>query len=151
MAIYTLTTNVLSAAKTGNPPLANVSLSATGVTYLSGAGVVLASKDVGVVSLSSDDIGLAFNPVNFSAGTTVYTASSFNISNFSTVTVNVLGSVFNIPNSLHNTTLAVVNPDRTYTTFTWLSSTTTVPVSALSDTKEVSTPDFQRKRLLGYF
>lgn len=150
MSLYTFQTVLLSAEKTGTPNLTNTSLSATGVTYLSGAGVAVASRQVGVVSLSTTDVGLAFSPVDFSVGTTVNTASSFSLANFPSVTVNVLGSVFNIPASLHLTDMAVVNTDNSYSVFPFLSSVTTVPVSAFSETFSVSTSDTRRKRHLGY-
>jgi hypothetical protein len=150
MSLYTFQTVLLSAQKTGTPNLTNTSLSATGVTYLSGADVVVTSRQVGVVSLSTTEVGLAFSPVDFSVGTTVNTASSFSLANFPSVTVNVLGSVFNIPASLHLTTMALVNTDNSYSVFPFLSSVTTVPVSAFSETFSVSTPDTRRKRLLGY-
>jgi hypothetical protein len=150
MSLYTFQTVLLSAQKTGTPNLTNTSLSATGVTYLSGADVVVTSRQVGVVSLSTTDVGLTFSPVDFSVGTTVNTASSFSLANFPSVTVNVLGSVFNIPASLHLTTMALVNTDNSYSVFPFLSSVTTVPVSAFSETFSVSTPDTRRKRLLGY-
>jgi len=150
MSIYTFQQNLLSAEKTGSPNLTDTRLSATGVTYLSGDNVVVGSRQLGVVSLSSDDAGLTFTSIQISVGTTVNTVSTFNISNFPNVTVNVLGSVFNIPASLHNTNMAIVNTDNSYTVFPFLSNVTTVPVSALSATFSVSTPDTRRKRLLGY-
>jgi hypothetical protein len=150
MSIYTFQQNLLSAEKTGSPNLTNTTLSATGVTFLSGANVVVATRQTGVVSLSTTDVGLAFNPVEFSVGSTVNTASAFSLATYPSVTVNVLGSVFNIPNSLNNTEMAVVNTDNSYSVFTFLSSVTTVPTSAFSETFSVSTPDTRRKRLLGY-
>jgi hypothetical protein len=151
MSIYSFNSNVLSAAKNGNPPITNASLSSTGVTYVSGNSVQVASRNVGIVSLSSDDVGLIFNPVEFSIGTTVNTTSAFSLTSYPSVTVNVLGSVFNIPNALHNTQIAVVNSDRTYSVFTWLSSTTTVRLSDISLTSNVSSPESRRMRLLGYY
>lgn len=150
MSIYSFQTNLLSAQKTGTPNLTNTSLSATGVTYLSGANVVVTSLQTGLVSLSTTDVGLAFTPVEFSVGSTVHTASAFSLANYPNVTVNVLGSYFNIPSSLHLSEMAVVNNDGSYSVFPFLSSVTTVPVSAFSETFSVSTPDTRRKRLLGY-
>ena len=150
MSIYTFQQNLLSAAKTGSPNLTNTTLSATGVTFLSGANVVVTTRQVGVVSLSTTDVGLAFNPVEFSVGSTVNTASAFSLATYPSVTVNVLGSVFNIPASLHNTQMAIVNTDNSYSVFPFLSSVATVPTSAFSETFSVSTPDARRKRLLGY-
>jgi hypothetical protein len=95
-------------------------------------------------------VGLAFNPVEFSVGSTVNTASAFSLAAYPSVTVNVLGSVFNIPASLHNTQMAIVNTDNSFSVFPFLSSVATVPTSAFSETFSVSTPDARRKRLLGY-
>jgi hypothetical protein len=150
MSIYTFQQNLLSAAKTGSPNLTNTTLSATGVTFLSGANVFVTTRQVGVVSLSTTDVGLAFNPVEFSVGSTVNTASAFSLAAYPSVTVNVLGSVFNIPASLHNTQMAIVNTDNSFSVFPFLSSVATVPTSAFSETFSVSTPDARRKRLLGY-
>lgn len=153
MSIYTFNTVLLSAAKTGSPNLIGTSLSATGVTFLSGNSenpVSLTTQRVGIVSLSSSDVGLAFNSIELSVGTTIHTASSFSINNYPTFTTNVLGSVFNIPRVLHNTTMAQVNTDGSYSVFTALSSVATVPISAFSETFAVSTPDTRRKYLLGY-
>lgn len=150
MSIYTFQQNLLSAEKTGTPNLTNTTLSATGVTFLSGANVVVTTRQTGVVSLSTNDVGLAFSPVDFSVGTTINTASAFSLAAYPSVTVNVLGSVFNIPASLHNTELALVKTDGSYSVFPFLSSVATVPVSAFTNTFSVSTADTRRKRLLGY-
>ena len=145
MALYTFQTALLSAQKTGTPNLTNTSLSATGVTYLSGANVLLATRQTGVVSLSTTDVGLAYTPTSF-----VVTTSAFTLGAYPNVTVNVLGSVFNIPASLHNTQMAVVNTDNSYSVFTFLSSVATVQPGDVSETFSVSTADTRRKRLLGY-
>lgn len=155
MSIYTFQTSLLSAQKTGVPQLTNTTLSAVGVTFLSGSNVVVTSQNVGVVSLSTTDVGIAYTPVEFSVGSTVNTASSFSIANFPSVTVDVLGSQFNIPNSLHNKTLAIVKSGtQLYSTFTWLSSTVTVPLSDVTTgltRNEVSSPEYRRMRVLGYY
>lgn len=152
MSLFTFDTILLSAQKTGTPNLIGTALSATGVTFLSGANVVVASRQVGVVSLSTNDVGLTFSSVNFSVGTTVNTVSAFSLtlSGFPNVTVNVLGSVFNIPNSLHLSNMALVKTNSSYSVFPFISSVTIVPTSAFSETFSVSTPDTRRKRLLGY-
>lgn len=151
MSIYTFQTNLLSAAKTGTPSLATTAISATGVTFLSGSdNVVVNSRQIGVVSLSTNNAGIAFNPVEKSIGNTINTVSTFALATYPNVTVNALGSVFNIPASLHQTDLALINIDGTYTVFPFLSSVTTVPTSAFSNTYSVSTPDTRRKHLLGY-
>ena len=150
MSIFTFQQNLLSAAKTGNPNLTNTILSATGVTFLSGANVVVATRQLGVVSLSTTDVGIAFDPVEFSVGSTINTASAFSLAAYPSVTVNVLGSRFNIPASLHNTQMAIVNTDNSYSVFTFLSTVTNVPTASFSETFSVSTPDTRRKRLLGY-
>lgn len=150
MSIYTFQQNLLSAEKTGNPNLTNTTLSATGVTFLSGNNVVVTTSQTVVAFLSTTDVGLAFNPIEFSVGSTIHTASAFNIANYPNVTVNVLGSIFRIPSLLNNTQMAIVETDGSFTVFPFLSSVTTVQISALSSTFSVSTPDTRRKRLLGY-
>jgi hypothetical protein len=145
MSIYSFQTVLLSAQKTGTPNLINTSLSATGVTYLSGANVLLATRQTGVVSLSTTDVGLAYTPTEF-----FVTSPSFSLAAYPNVTVNVLGSVFNIPASLNGAEMAVVNTNNSYSVFKFLSSVTTVPASAFSETFSVSTADTRRKRLLGY-
>jgi hypothetical protein len=146
MANYTFQTNLLSAEKAG---LIGTSLSATGVSFLSGAGVTFATRDVGVVSLSTDDVGIAFNPVALTIETT--SLSTFSLTAYPSVTVNVAGSVFNIPANLTASDFVIVKTSAgDYTVFPWLSTTTTIPTSSLSATREVSTQDTRRKRLLGY-
>lgn len=145
MALYTFQTDLLSAQKTGIPNLTNTNLSATGVTFLSGANVFLTSKEIGVVSLSTTDVGLSYTPVDF-----VVTTPSFTPTAYPTITVDILGSVFNIPASLHNTEMAIVNNDNTFSVFTFLSSITIVQPSAITETRNVSTADARRKRMLGY-
>jgi hypothetical protein len=82
MSIYTFQQNLLSAEKTGSPNLTNTTLSATGVTFLSGANVVVTTRQLGVVSLSTTDVGIVFNPVEFSVGSTVNTASAFSLATY---------------------------------------------------------------------
>ena len=123
MALYTFTSNVLSAASVGNPPPTHTVLSAAGVN---------------TISLSSVYDGLAFNPVT--PLTTTLT----------TLTVN--GSVFRIDTAYNNSVFALMTSDRTYTVFTYQSAYAIVPLSAvlLQSTKEVVTPESLRLRLLGY-
>jgi hypothetical protein len=150
MSIYTFSSNILSAQKTGDPNITNAVLSATGVTYLSGNSVLVSARQLGTISLSTSDIGLAFTPIEVSMGTTVNTASGFSLTNVPNITVNILGSVFSIPSSLHNSTMAIVNNDNTFSVFPFLSTVTTIPISAFSETISVSIPETRRKRLLGY-
>ena len=149
MANYTFQTNLLSAEKTGFPQLVGTSLSATGVSFLSGAGVVFASQQVGVVSLSTYDVGIAFNPVNVNI--TNGSLSTFSLTSFPTKTVTVAGSIFNIPSGLNSSNFAIIKTTPgDFTVFPWLSTTTTIPTSALSADRQVTTQDTRRKRLLGY-
>lgn len=149
MANYTFQTTLLSAEKTGSPPLVGTSLSATAVSFLSGNSVVFASQQLGIVSLSTNDAGIAFNPVNVTVANT--SLSTFKLSAYPIKTVTVGGSVFNIPPSLDSSSFAVVKTSfGNYTVFPWLSTTTTVPTSAIISDREVSTSDSRRKRLLGY-
>lgn len=123
MALYNFTSNVLSAASVGNPPPTHTVLSAAGVN---------------TISLSSVFDGLAFNPITPLLS--------------SLTTVTVYGSVFRIDTAYNNSVFALMRSDRTYTVFTYQSALATVPLSsvALSATKEVTTPESLRLRLLGY-
>jgi hypothetical protein len=125
MALYTFTSNVLSAASVGNPPPTHTVLSAAGVN---------------TISLSSVYDGLAFNALPESSLT----------STLCSLTVN--GSVFRINSAYNNSPFALMTSDRTYTVFTYQSALATTQLSAvlLSATKEVVTPESLRLRLLGY-
>ena len=147
--IYSFSTCLLSAEKTGYPNLIGTSLSAVGVTFLSGSNIPIATQQVVVVSLSTTDMGLAFNPVSVTVGTN--SLSTFNLSSYSPVTVNMGGSEFIIPPSLDTSTLAVVKTiPGEYTAFPWLSSTTTVPTSAFESTRDVNIPNSRRLWVYGY-
>ena len=149
MANYTFSTILLSAEKTGSPRLTNTSLSATGVSFLSGNNVVFTSQQVGVVSLSTTDVGIAFTPINITVSTN--SLSTFSLTSYPMKTVNILGSVVNIPSGLNSSDFGIVETTSgDYTIFNWLSTTTTVPLSDVVAQREVSTPDTRRKRLLGY-
>ena len=123
MALYDFTSNVLSAASVGNPPPTHTVLSASGVN---------------MISLSAVHDGLAFNSI------------STLLSSLCSLTVN--GSVFRIDRAYNNSVFALMTSDRNYTVFTYQSAFATVPLSsvALSSTKEVTTPESLRLRLLGY-
>jgi len=125
MSLYTFNSNVLSAASVGNPPPTHTTLSASGVN---------------TISLSSIHDGLAFNALPNSSLT----------STLCSLTVN--GSVFIINSAYNNSVFALTTSDRSYTVFTYQSSFPTTPLSAvlLSATKEVTTPESLRLRLLGY-
>ena len=125
MALYNFTSNVLSAASVGTPPPTHTVLSAFGVN---------------TISLSSVHDGLAFNSI------------STLLSSLCSVTVN--GSVFRIDRAYNNSVFALVTSDRNYTVFTYQSAFGTPPLSSFalsgSPTKEVTTPESLRLRLLGY-
>jgi hypothetical protein len=67
----------------------------------------------------------------------------------------VFGSVFRINSAYNNAVFALMTSDRTYTVFTYQSSFATVPLSSVAlsgrTTKEATTPESLRLRLLGYF
>lgn len=123
MALYDFTSNVLSAASVGNPPPTHTVLSASGVN---------------TISLSAVHDGLAFNPVSTLTGLLC--------------SVTAYGSVFRIDRAYNNSVFALMTSDRNYTVFTYQSAYGVVPLSsvALSSTKEVTTPESLRLRLLGY-
>lgn len=123
MALYTFNTNLLSAASVGNPPPTHTVLSAAGVN---------------TISLSSVYDGLAFNSIS-------------TLTN-QLCSLTVYGSVFRIDTAYNNSVFALMTSDRNYTVFTYQSAFATVPLSsvAFTATKEVSTPEQRRLRLLGY-
>lgn len=150
---YTFNTILLSAQKTGTPNLIGTSLSGTAVTFLSGSGVQFNTKQLTVVSLSTNDAGIVFTPTSVSVGAT--SLSTFNLTAYPSQDITVLGSVFSIPNVLHGQTLAVVKVPsgniKTYTLFVHNSALTTVPSSAITlGETDVSDPEVRRKWLLGY-
>lgn len=147
---YTFSTNLLSAQKTGSPNLIGTSLSGVGVSFLSGSNVVFATQNVIVVSLSTNDVGISFNPISLEIASNQL--STFKLSAYEPlVSVNVEGSQFLIPSLLNGSTLSIVKvASKNYTVFPWLSTTTTVPVSAITATQDVLTPNRLRIRMLGY-
>ena len=148
MLSYVFQTELLSAQKTGFPNLIGTSLSGVGVNFLSGASVVFATQQVAVVSLSTNDNGVLFTPINYTPAVT--SLSTFVLSTFSSVAVNILGSIVNVPALMNGATFGVVKPNRSYSVFPYLSSTATVATSALSSTRDVSTAQNRRKHLYGY-
>jgi hypothetical protein len=149
MPLYTFATNLLSAEKTGSPKLIGTSLSGTAVYFLSGNSVVFQTQQLVIQSLSTTDVGIAFNPVYVTIAPTAL--STFNLSSYPLSTVNVLGSTFNIPTLLNNSTFGIVEIlGAPFTVFPWLSTTSTVLVSSLSTEINVSTANTRRLRILGY-
>lgn len=146
---YTFSTELLSAQKTGSPNLIGTSLSGIGVTFLSGSNVTFATQQVVVLSLSTTDEGIAFNPVSITVASN--NLSTFTINAYPLSTVSVLGSRFVIPTAMNNSTFGVVETvAKTYTIFTWLSTTATVALLSTTNTQDVVTPDRLRLRMLGY-
>lgn len=117
---------LLSAAKTGNPPLSDPLLTS------------LSANGVNVITLSTNDIGIAYNQKD----TLNSILSSFTIQ----------GSLFKIDTAYHNTEMAVIkSPGQSPTTFTYLSSRADIPLSALNiNDLNVSTVDSRRKWVYGY-
>ncbi len=121
MAIYSFNTILLSAQKTGTPNLIGTSLSANGVN---------------TVSLSTNDVGIAFNPVTPIGATT---------------TVSIQGSVFTIDCAYHSQTMALLKTNNFNTIFTHTSAGTVIPLSAqITNESDVMTPESRRKYLYGY-
>lgn len=147
--ITSFSTDLLSAQKTGTPNLVGTSLSSVGVSFLSGSGVVFATQTIGVVSLSTNDAGISFTPKSISVATN--NLSTFSLTAYPLSTVNVGGSVFNIPTALNGSSFGIVKVDRpNVTVFTWLSTTATVPLSDLTETRDASTQNARRLWLYGY-
>lgn len=125
---------LLSAAKTGNPPLADSSLTS------------LSADGVNILTLSANDVGIAYN-----AEATLTTTLGV---------VNVQGSTFSIDTSYDGETLGLVKSDGSYTTFAFASawstalqplSTAVQPTSTFTTANvNVSTPNTRRLYLYGY-
>lgn len=118
-------TVLLSAAKTGNPPLADSSL------------VTLSAYGVNVITLSTNDVGIAFTQDADLTGALTQ--------------ITVQGSVFKIDQVYNGTAFALVKTDGSYTTFTYASAYAVQPLSALTTGNvNVSTPNTRRLYLYGY-
>lgn len=120
--IYTFSTTLLSAAKAGTSNLVNQSLSASGVN---------------TISLSTNDIGIAFTPNDTLTGTLVSST--------------VQGSTFRIDTSYaqSNKQFALLKSDGTSTIFQFASGGT-VGVALSAGYKNFTTPDSRRKNQQGY-
>lgn len=150
---YTFNTILLSAQKTGSPNLIGTSLSGTAISFLSGNNVKFAERLISIVSLSTNDAGVAFNPKTVTVENT--NLSTFSLTTYPVSAVTIQGSVVNVPLYFHTDTLALVkvpvNNVRTYTIWTNNSSLMTVPTSAITAGEtDVSDPEVRRKWLLGY-
>lgn len=116
---------LLSAAKTGNPPLADTSLT------------TLSANGVNVITLSTDDVGIAF--VTESSLTGALTQRT------------IQGSVFKIDQAYNGSTMALVKTNGSYTTFAYASAHAVQPLSTFTaGDPDVSTPDSRRKWVYGY-
>jgi hypothetical protein len=120
--IYTFSTTLLSAAKTGTPQLATTALSASGVN---------------TISLSADDIGISFTP------NTTLTGSLINTT--------VQGSVFRIDTSYHqaNNQMVLLKNNGSGTIFQFASGGS-VGVALSAGYTNFTTRDTRRKWVLGY-
>ena len=145
---YTFQTDLLSAQKTGHPNLIGTVLSAVGVSYLSEGNVQFASQTLEIVSLSTSDIGFAFTPLTVTVAPS--SLATFSLTTYPTSTINILGTVVNIPTILNKNNMATIQANMSYTVFPFLSTTATVPVSALSASRDVSSAQARRKHLYGY-
>lgn len=121
--MYSFSTILLSAQKTGSPNLIGTTLSASGVN---------------IQILNASQIGLAFNSLTTS-GTTA-----------TTVTVDLSGCRYVIDRVYHGSVMAAVFPT-SYTTFTFNSAFAVLPLSSvIGEDLNISTPNQRRLRLLGY-
>jgi hypothetical protein len=123
---YSFTTTLLSAQKTGFPNL---------------IGTVLSAFGVNVISLSTNDKGIAFTPVSPLLN--------------STTSATIQGSVFTIDTAYHGKTMALakipVDNISTYTIYIHNSALTVAPASAMSvGETDVIGQDGRRKWVLGY-
>lgn len=120
-----LDTLLLSAEKTGNPPITDSSI------------VSLSANGVNTISLSTDDVGIAFD-----AESTLNGALSNS---------NIQGSVYRIDTAYDGKEMALVKTDGTYSTFTYDVNHSTQPLSSFTnDNVDVSTVNTRRLYLYGY-
>jgi hypothetical protein len=120
--IYTFSTTLLSAAKTGSPQLATTALSASGVN---------------TISLSTNDVGISFTPNATLTGTLINTT--------------VQGSVFRIDTSYHqaNNQMVLLKSNGSGTIFQYASGGS-VGVALSANYTRFTTGDSRRKWHLGY-
>lgn len=121
MASYIFDTELLSAVKTGNPPLTDTTLSAYGIK---------------VVSLSTNDAGIAFNR-----------QSTLN-SVLSTITIQ--GSVFYIDTAYLRETVAVIKTDNTFSIVLSAANSATATPASTATLEGVSTVNRRRMWHMGY-
>lgn len=146
MPIYTFTTNLLSAQKTGNPNLANTTLSGVGVRFLSGNNVEFANLQVVVRNLDTEHAGIAYTPIDITVSAN--SLSTFSLSAQSITNVFVGNAFFRIPALLTGSPIALINTNNTYSIFQYVSGTSSY--SSLTATLDVTTPNSRRLRSLGY-
>jgi hypothetical protein len=120
--IYTFSTTLLSAAKTGSPQLVTTSLSASGVN---------------TISLSTNDVGISFTPNATLTGTLVLTT--------------VQGSVFRIDTSYHqaNNQMVLLKSNGSGTIFQYASGGS-VGIALSAGYTNFTTGETRRKWHLGY-
>lgn len=143
---FTYNSNVLSAEKF-SPVMVSASLSATGVTYLTGANVPIATASVVLQQADATVQGVAFNSLRLLDATVVNLDTNL-------VSFALNDTLVRVPKALNNTTMALiltpVNNVQSYVVFTYLSAASDSSfVSLCSFTTSVSTPETQRKHLLG--
>lgn len=122
MPRYDFNTILLSAQKTGNPPVTNALLSSNGVN---------------VISLNSADKGIAFNRLTTLSNTLC--------------SLNAFGSIFLIDKNYNGSPMAIAN-NFTYTYFTYASSFNilTTSLAASGNSVDIWEPNKSRLHLLGY-
>jgi len=120
--IYTFSTTLLSAVKTGTPNLVTTALSASGVN---------------TISLSTNDVGISFTPNTTLTGTLCSTT--------------VQGSVFRIDTSYHqaNNQMVLLKSNGSGTIFQYASGGS-VGVALSANYTDFTTSDTRRKWHLGY-
>jgi hypothetical protein len=120
--IYTFSTTLLSAQKTGNPNMTTQPLSALGVN---------------TISLSTNDVGISFVPNGTLTGTLILTT--------------VQGSRFRIDSSYHHTNseMILLKNDGSGTIFRFASGGS-VGVALSANYRNFTTSETRRKSHLGY-
>ena len=166
MANYTFQTTLLSAEKTGNPNLIGTVITASGVTITS-----LSTIDVGLAFIPQSSliaISTATLTALASASLSTATLTALGVTALSSLpaltasVLNVGGSVFSINTAYAGESFGIVKvpadnllsfgvfTNLAYSVLSGTPGTTTIALSNVTATREVSTSDSRRKRHLGY-
>ena len=117
-----------------------------GTSFLS-SGVVFATQNVTIVSLSTNDTGISYNKFTFTP--------SLLLSSYTIATINVAGSVFTVPSVMSGDVFGITKVDGSTSVFTLVvgdlsAGTTYIPASAITADASVWNDRKRFLRLYGY-